>query len=127
MKRENRSSRNLAISYYILTSGQDGTAPAPKQFPVAVRTIWADDRKNDERLSSQIRHVVAGHRGIRARATLPGIDCRPPKSVKRSREIGNFMIRNIQNIVHRSNNKAIYENNIPVYLRPAYARFGYGL
>jgi hypothetical protein len=53
MKRENRSSRNLAISYYILTSGQSGTVPAPNQFSVAARTIWADDRKDDERLSSQ--------------------------------------------------------------------------
>ena len=52
-------------------------APAPDHFSVAARSFWADDRKNDERLSSQTRHVVAGHCGILA--PLPGIDCRPPK------------------------------------------------
>jgi hypothetical protein len=51
--------------------------PVPCHFPVAAPAVRGDSRENDERLSPQTRHGVAGHRG--SLASLPGTDCRPSK------------------------------------------------
>jgi NCAIR mutase (PurE)-related protein len=34
--------------------------PAPNHFSVAARTVWADDRENDERLAVKNSRIAAG-------------------------------------------------------------------